>query len=68
MEVIEGLDGTLRVLRDRYIIPSQEALPKQGTLRRAIPRTSVFDRALNEAAARHRTVRRTTLEMESTRT
>ena len=47
MEVLKGLDGNLRVLQDDYIIASQEATLKPGTLRRAIPRTSVYDRALN---------------------
>ena len=42
--MLEGLDGNLRVLHDGYIIASQEATLKPGTLRRAIPRTSVCDR------------------------
>ena len=48
-EVRESLDGSLRVLQDGRIIPSQEAPPKPGTLRRSIPRTNVPDRALNGA-------------------
>ena len=34
VEVLEGLDGNLRVLNDGCIIPSQEAPPRPGTLRR----------------------------------
>ena len=34
VEVLEGLDGSLRVLHDGHIIPSQEAPPRPGTLRK----------------------------------
>ena len=47
MEVLEGLDGSLRVLHDGRIIPSQEAPPKPGTLRGIIPRTKATDRPQN---------------------
>ena len=35
VEVLEGLDGSLRVQHDGHIIPSQEAPPRPGVLRRA---------------------------------
>lgn len=54
VEVLEGLDGSLRVLHDGYIIPSQEAPPKPGTLRSSVPRTSVPDQALNGAVLHRR--------------
>ena len=47
VEVIEGLDGSLRVLHDGRIIPSQEAPPRPATLRNVTPRTNVPDRPLN---------------------
>lgn len=54
VEVLEGLDGSLRVLHDGYIIPSQEAPPKPGTLRSSVSKTSVPYRALNRTALHHR--------------
>ena len=33
VEVLEGLDGTLRVQLEGHIVPSQEAPPRPGVLR-----------------------------------
>ena len=59
VEVHEGLDGSLRVLHEGHIIPSQEAPPKPGILRSSVPRTSVPDRALSGAVPHRRNGKQT---------
>ena len=62
VEVVEGLDGSLRVLHEGHIIPSQEAPPKPGSSEAASPGPA-FPTVLSaerystgETASRHRSV------------
>ena len=50
IQVLEGLDGSLRVMHDGRIIPSQEAPPRPGALRRlskGVALTPIQDSQLN---------------------
>ena len=55
VEVLEGLDGSLRVMHDGRIIPSQEAPPRPGTLRRlndGVALTPIREHLINGSRAR----------------
>lgn len=57
VEVLEGLDGSLRVLHEGRIIPSQKAPPRPGILRTAngnIPQTNIRNRPLKGEGLRLR--------------
>lgn len=62
VEVLEGLDGTLQVQHKRRIIPSQEAPPHPGVLRRIVPRNNIRVRPPNGSVHHRRNARTITAE------